>query len=75
MLAKVGSKQKSFATVGAAVRFAAGVDLLVFTESRFIEEAFATAVTDVRPGLRMLLLMLLQFCQLCKLRLTSFTYV
>ena len=73
MLAKVSSEQKSFATVGAAVRFAGGVDLLVFTQSRFVEEAFAAAVADVRPRLGMLLLMLMQVCQLCKLCLAGFT--
>lgn len=75
MLAKVSSKQKSFTTVGAAVRFAGGVDLLMFTQSRFVEEAFAAAVADVRPRLGMLLLMLLQVCKLCKLCLAVFTDV
>lgn len=59
VLAKVGSKQKRFTTVGAAVGLAGGVDLLMFTQSRFIEEAFAAAVADVRPRFGMLLLVLL----------------
>lgn len=75
MLAKVSSKQKSFTTVGAAVRFAGGVDLLMFTQSRLVEEAFAAAIADMRPRLGMLLLMLLQVCQLRKLYLASFADV
>lgn len=73
VLAKIGGKQERFATVGAAVRFNGGVDLLVFTQSRFVEEAFAAAAADMRPRLGMLLLMLLQVCQLCKLCLAGFT--
>lgn len=73
MLAKVGGKQESFATVWAAVRFAGRVDLLMFTQSRFVQEAFAAAVADMRPRLGMLLLVLLQVCQLCKLCLAGFT--
>ena len=72
MLAKVSGKQKSFTAVGAAVRFAGGVDLLMLSQSRFVEEAFAAAGADVRPRLGMLLLVLLQICQLCKLCLADF---
>lgn len=75
MLAKVRGKQESFTAEGAAVRFAAGVDLLVFTQSRFVEEAFSAAAADMRPRLGMLLLVLLQLCQLRKFRLARFADV
>lgn len=61
--------------MGATVRFAGRVDLLMFTKSRFVEEAFAAAVADVRPWLGMLLLVLLQVCQLSKLCLAGLAHV
>lgn len=75
VLAEIGSKQEGFATLRAAVGFVSGVYLLVFAQPSFVEEAFATAVADVGPGLGVLLLMLLQFCQLCKLSLAGLTYM
>lgn len=75
MLAKVSGKQEGFAALLAAVRFAAGVDLLVFAQSGFVEESFATAAADVRPRLGVLLLVLPQVRQLCKLHLAGFAYV
>lgn len=59
MLAKIGSKQKGFPTLGAAVGLVGRVDTLVFAKPGFVEETFATAVADVRPGLGVLLLVLL----------------
>ena len=73
VLAQIGSKQKGFATLRAAVGFVGGVDLLVFAQSGFVKKGFAAAVADVGPRLGVLFLMLLQICQLCKLSMAGLT--
>lgn len=75
MLAQVRGEQEGFAAERAAVGSAAGVDLLVLPQPRLVEIAFPTGAADVRPGLGVLLGVLLQLGRLRELSLAGFTDV
>lgn len=75
VLAKVRSEEKCFATVGAAVGLAVGVNLLVFAQPWLVVKGFSTAIAHMGARFGVLFLVLLQLGQLRELRLTGPTNV